>query len=838
MYFEFDNLSQALVGLSKSLESVGIWTRRGTNPAGNTCLEFPEAVLIKISNPRNRYVFVPERKWNKTLGWIESLWIARGDNSLEMPSAYVKNLLSFSDDGETMRAGYGPRIRNYGAHFVTSFYKNESYKMYNQYDSRCVDAVKTTDQLRFIVDKFKQDITTREAVITIHDPIADDFNNGEVLVTKDTPCTRSIHFMVVDGKMNCYVDMRSNDCFTYETKIPLLNGEVWEIGRLAEEKANEQFWVYSRNEKGEIVAGLAHHPRKMRKVSEIMEVKLDNGEIIRCTLDHRFMLKDGTYQKIQDIPIGTSLAPLYRKHNEKGYELCLSDNKWIPTHKLSFQSVKGSKKDSMGCLHHIDFNKHNNIPENLVEMSWDEHIALHQALVGVLNSHLWNPDDDRYNEFESQRKSILDGLNRGNTNRWTVGDVQAQKDLQASVMKAVNDYLWNHREGFRDYIREIQAENGSKNLLKLWQTEEFRNNVATIARNRMNDPDVKKYLAELTSERNRKNWQDSGYRTKMCKLLKRSWTDERCEKQKSVMSARSKSMWGKPEFVEHQRKIQKMNTSKAWEDSKYRTQQAESRAKVKTHKVVQTMKAIEQDNRVIDDVTFDEYRVRLFGSKAPSMKYIRKQYGNLETAKAELLGNHKIVSKRIIKEEVDVYDITVEKYHNFALESGVFVHNCFWGFSAVNVFNFTLMQEYVAAMVGVPVGVYFHKVDNLHIYEGSFPMLQSIIAANESSRSVDMWSDWYRFQECREWLGYKHTFTTLEEFDALINLLSAFERDVRGADDLPYSNEEALAEIEAKFGNEPMFSDWAKVIYRKWSKDTSVTFDNPYLTELFVKKLL
>lgn len=374
MYFEFDNLSQALVGLSKSLKNMGTWTRRGTNPAGNMCLEFPEAVLIKISNPLNRYVFVPERKWNKTLGWIESLWIARGDNSLEMPSAYVKNLLSFSDDGETMRAGYGPRIRNYGAHFVTSFYKNESYRMYSQYDSRCMAGIRTTDQLKFIVDKFKQDITTREAVITIHDPIADDFNNGEILITKDTPCTRSIHFMVVDGKMNCYVDMRSNDLF--------------------------------------------------------------------------------------------------------------------------------------------------------------------------------------------------------------------------------------------------------------------------------------------------------------------------------------------------------------------------------------------------------------------------------------------------------------------------------WGFSAVNVFNFTLMQEYVAAMVGVPVGVYFHKVDNLHIYEGSLPMITDIITANENRDSVYKWTDWFKFLDCQDWHGYRHTFTTLEEFDVLLNLLSAFERGVRGADDLPYSKEEALAEIEAKFGNEPMFSDWAKVIYRKWSKDMSVTFDNPYLTKLFINKKL
>lgn len=219
MYFQAENLSGALVMLCKELVRHGVnVTRRGFE-----CREFPGAVLIEITNPTDRYVRVPERKWNKTLGWIESLWIARGDNSLDMPAAYVKNLLNFSDDGKFMRAGYGPRIRRYGdnswsmvalsGQVFSLQYKNGPFgKGFRKpMAGQCV-----TDQLRFVIEKFKQDIDTREAVITIHDPISDDFNDdggpdSPVLITKDTPCTRSIHFMIVDGKMNCYVDMRSND---------------------------------------------------------------------------------------------------------------------------------------------------------------------------------------------------------------------------------------------------------------------------------------------------------------------------------------------------------------------------------------------------------------------------------------------------------------------------------------------------------------------------------------------------------------------------------------------------------------------------------------------------
>src|SRR5207237_1190856 len=37
--------------------------------------------------------------------------------------------------------------------------------------------------------------------------------------------------------------------------------------------------------------------------------------------------------------------------------------------------------------------------------------------------------------------------------------------------------------------------------------------------------------------------------------------------------------------------------------------------------------------------------------------------------------NHEVVSVEMLEETADVYDLTVEDYHNFALEAGVFVHN-------------------------------------------------------------------------------------------------------------------------------------------------------------------
>ncbi|MBM0227507.1 hypothetical protein JNW87_20300 [Micromonospora sp. ATA51] len=48
-------------------------------------------------------------------------------------------------------------------------------------------------------------------------------------------------------------------------------------------------------------------------------------------------------------------------------------------------------------------------------------------------------------------------------------------------------------------------------------------------------------------------------------------------------------------------------------------------------------------------------------------------YGRLREAAS--LVNHRVVSVKALDETADVYDLTVDGYHNFALEAGVFVHN-------------------------------------------------------------------------------------------------------------------------------------------------------------------
>jgi thymidylate synthase len=203
--FSFEGINEALVQMSRALLEEGVYRKTPgfQSENSNSCIELSYPVVIEIRNPSAREVKIPIRKWNKTLPYAESLWIALGWNNLDdLPGRYVKNLYSFSDDGRTWRAGYAPRIRFYdGSNMQYSIGKYGN-------DNPFIKKEETVDQLKYVYETLKKDVNSRQALITIHDPIKDSQID---LVTRDQPCTRSLHFMVVEGKLNLYTTMRSND---------------------------------------------------------------------------------------------------------------------------------------------------------------------------------------------------------------------------------------------------------------------------------------------------------------------------------------------------------------------------------------------------------------------------------------------------------------------------------------------------------------------------------------------------------------------------------------------------------------------------------------------------
>ena len=202
MHIKVNSLEEALVTTGKELLSKGI--ARATR--GFDCWELPEPVMVTINDPTQRYIFNKDRGWNKYLGFAESLWLMNGVNHMEFVGKVVKNLYNFSDDGQFMRAGYGPRIRAFSG--ISDDYRID--KPYLKHVQNSTFGI--VDQLKYVVDLLKSQLDSRQASITIHDPVKDCFaSDGSMKQTKDQPCTRLIQFMVVDGKLDATTYMRSND---------------------------------------------------------------------------------------------------------------------------------------------------------------------------------------------------------------------------------------------------------------------------------------------------------------------------------------------------------------------------------------------------------------------------------------------------------------------------------------------------------------------------------------------------------------------------------------------------------------------------------------------------
>lgn len=92
------------------------------------------------------------------------------------------------------------------------------------------------------------------------------------------------------------VDHPVRGCFTGDTKVLLSDGSSVRFDALL---GNPTVGVVTYD--GTPLPATALNPRETMLTSELVEIELENGESVRCTPDHRFLLKDGTYKEAQHL---------------------------------------------------------------------------------------------------------------------------------------------------------------------------------------------------------------------------------------------------------------------------------------------------------------------------------------------------------------------------------------------------------------------------------------------------------------------------------------------------------------------------------------------------------
>lgn len=274
-------------------------------------------------------------------------------------------------------------------------------------------------------------------------------------------------------------------CFTKDTKVKITDGRDLSFGELLEETAcGKKNYTYTVNSLGLIAIAEIKNPRVTRKNAEIMKVVLDNGEEIKCTPNHLFMLKDGSYKEAENVKPTDSLMPLYQKLstksdriNREGYSLIYQPktNEWVPTHHLAdnFNLTRKRYPKSNGRVrHHLDFNKLNNNPDNIARMHWGKHWEIHYQHASEQHKDAGYREKisagrKRYWSESTNRAKHARLLSERNLNNWQ--NLEYRERMRQFLSEVNKRFIQNHPEK-----REELGERMTKTLKRLWQNPEYR----------------------------------------------------------------------------------------------------------------------------------------------------------------------------------------------------------------------------------------------------------------------------------------------------------------------------------------------------------------------------
>ncbi|MGB8644377.1 MAG: DNA topoisomerase (ATP-hydrolyzing) subunit B [Anaerolineae bacterium] len=435
-------------------------------------------------------------------------------------------------------------------------------------------------------------------------------------------------------------------CFDGDTRVALADGRNLTFREIvAEQAAGKELYCYTIRQDGKIGLERIVNARVTRTQARVVKVTLDNGEELICTPDHPFMLRDGSYRPAALLTSADSLMPLRRRRSDvsepgitiQGYEMAWDPRSetWLFTHILAdwYNRWQGVYAVESGeHCHHVDFNKLNNNPTNIRRMGRAEHLRLHNA---HLDKTLRRPDviaksrDIRQSvEFRammSERMSqpeIREMLSERAQAQW------ADAGYKAFMGDKWREF-YNGDESYRDRNRE-QLDRAQK---EYWADEAHREKQAERVREYFaNHPEAR----AANAERAQAEWQDEALRDWRREKTREQWT---------------------PEF-------------------RAKRQQALDRTYYL--KTIAALKQFERNPGELDLEGYQTYRLNLKDKTLLRFDTFCERYFDGDAGRArEAVANynHRIVSVERLAEPVDVYDLEVPGTHNFALASGVFVHN-------------------------------------------------------------------------------------------------------------------------------------------------------------------
>ena len=377
-------------------------------------------------------------------------------------------------------------------------------------------------------------------------------------------------------------------CFRSDTRVALVDGSSPTLEQMARRaEAGEMFWGYSIGPNGRMLVTHLDAPRCVGRDS-LLEIVLDNGVPIHCTPDHLFLLRDGRMIPADELRPGSSLMPLYRQL-ARGYEVVyqpLSGHLDL-THRLAdewnlrqgiYAAVPGTHR------HHLDHDRRNNRPWNIMRMEASAHIRHHNA--------------ETYGEdFDPDEHSAA---------------------IRAALEALKEDPAWRARYALSQRERAMH----------FWHGEEYAAAREQLLTGRQNPSDATR---EAHRQATLARYRDPAERERQARLMAEAWSKD---------------------------------------DGSRRRMQAEVARRIRIRPEITAAlvrEALDQTGSIRAAARLLQCDRSVF-RRFPEVVQAFRGVGRPR--------NHKVASVRALPGTHDVYCVTVPEAGNFALEAGVFVHNC------------------------------------------------------------------------------------------------------------------------------------------------------------------
>jgi len=407
------------------------------------------------------------------------------------------------------------------------------------------------------------------------------------------------------------------NCLTGDTKIPLLDGTIKTLKELTDEYNGDTFWVYSCKEDGSIVPGKAHSPRKTG-TKKVIRIHLDNDSFFDCTEDHLIMKRDGTYIEAGKLKENDSLMPLYTEtglwNEMPGYLSCYNNKHrhWEMVHNMVVREELGVYRKKGCVIHHKNFNKIDNTPENLTQLTKQEHYEFHKEISSIGGKIAGK---------------IIREQRLGKTNKEIYGVNRAEeisKNISAGVLQSSSS----------DTIREQRS---GKTFDEIFG-----------------------HKAEVIKEKMSLKKKGLSYEEIML-------DDRKIETRKNELS-------------------KQCSEQTPWLHKKEKTNSGSFK------------KGVTPWNKGLKG---EEYKKHF-------NEGMKNQYNSTPI-------NHKVVKIESLNIYRDVYDLTVNKYHNFAIDNGIFVHNCAVAYKGIQALTFSTARagDWIDRLTAESVGMIQNRVTNL-----------------------------------------------------------------------------------------------------------------------------